>query len=72
MYIVRREQKMEVKADKGGEAKVIEKTVPDDVETFYSAAKKEKQEPRIPTAEEIKDITNTDEYIIRVWGNVLK
>ena len=41
--IVRREQKMEVKADKGEETKVIEKAVPDDVETFYSAAKKEKQ-----------------------------
>lgn len=70
--IVRREQKMEVKADKGGEAKVIEKAVPDDVETFYSAAKKEKQEPKILTAEEIKDVTNTDEYMTRVWGNVLK
>ncbi len=70
--IVRREQKMEVKADKGEETKVIEKAVPDDVETFYSAAKKEKQEPKILTAEEIKEVTNTDEYMTRVWGNVLK
>lgn len=70
--IVRREQKIQEFNTETSIAEKLEKAVPDDVEPFYSAAKNKKQEPRIPTAEEIKNIPDTTEYINHVWGKVLK